>query len=264
MNYISRLLFLAALAYAVFMLIVFFLQEAIVYQPSNVDFESCTFAHPFYTVRHRDTRMYRFEGKSPEYAIIYHGNAGSACDRGGLVEMLTRSGYSVLLPEYTGYAEDGNDPTHAAIQKNVFDVIEYTGQEKMSVSLIIGESVGAGPAMMHATYSRYTAVPNLILITPFTSLADVAEATYWMFPTRLLVDNAWDNLAVVGSYTGRLLILHGTNDEIIPVAQANSLCESAGAAQEVQCVYVDGATHNTILEHRESLEKIHDFIRIAW
>lgn len=205
--------------------------------------------------------MYRFDTGGSRYAVLYHGNAGSACDRDLLVDMLISSDYSVILPEYTGFGEDGRDATHAGIRSNVLDVIRYVAHENIDIALVVGESIGTGPAVMHSTYSNKTYVANTALITPFTSLSDLASSIYWFFPTSFLVENAWDNHAVIGMYAGRLLIVHGEKDEIIPIHQAKDLCQSAGAASEKECLFIEDAMHNTILSFPESRQGIEQFIK---
>ena len=75
----------------------------------------------------------------------------------------------------------------------------------------------------------------MILFSTFSSVRDMAGV--FMIP-RFLVLDPFDNLGVVRSYPGPVLVLHGTEDRLIPYEQGQKL--AAAAAQGTLLTYSCG------------------------
>ena len=89
-----------------------------------------------------------------------------------------------------------------------------------------------------------------VLLSPFTSTMDMTREVTG-FPLGFLVTHRFDNkarlaeLAARGS--GKVIILHGTDDEVIPVEMSRRL--AAGQREIVRLVEIPGAHHNDIPDH---------------
>jgi hypothetical protein len=90
---------------------------------------------------------------------------------------------------------------------------------------------------------------GLILISPFTSIADVGDET-WVYrvlfrPVRWLGHaNDFDNRAKIGTVQMPVLIMTGAQDELATPTMAKILYETAKKPKALQLI--DGADHNTI------------------
>lgn len=251
-----KALFVLVFVYFLLGALLFFFQDNIIYRPSAQDFERCPALADAEHIEHQGTRMY-FKENGPRIAVIYHGNAGSACDREYLASLVESSGYSYIVVEYTGYSNDGLTPTHEGIKENVRSIVQFIAQKQFQEVVVLGESIGTGAASYHASID---APSKLVLVTPFADLYDVAKSRFWFYPTSFLVDNAFDNQALLENYVNEVLIIHGDADKIIPLQSAQRLFDTLSTPQK-KFVLVDGAGHNSIFEFEETYAGIFEMLR---
>ena len=229
-------------------------QERVVYQPFVQDFDSCERFAIAQKVTLNGTRMYVRDTEKP-VAVLYHGNAGSACDRDLYANLFTQAGYGYIIVEYTGYSNDSQTPTHDAVKDDVKNVIEYLEGENIENVSVAGESIGSGVASYHTSLQP---PERLVLISPFTDLHDVARNRFWFYPTSLLVDNAFDNQTALQNYAGEILIVHGDNDSVIPYELGKELFDSLETEKEL--VTVKGAGHNDLFHYQQTHVAIQEFL----
>lgn len=251
-NYIALSLF--ALFYIAFGLVLTLNQEKIVYQPFFQDFDSCPDLSAAERVTYQGTRMYVSTTTGP-VVVLYHGNAGSACDRAFYTQFFTNAGYGYVLVEYAGFSNDPREPSHELIKQDVRNVISYLQTTKINGVAIVGESIGTGFAAYHASLAP---PQKLLLITPFTDLLDIAKERFWFYPTTFMVDNALDNTVALENYRGKVTIIHGENDLIIPYRYGQRLFDSLSTEKEF--VTIIGSGHNDLFTHQETYVAFQDFL----
>ncbi|HEY5895845.1 MAG TPA: alpha/beta fold hydrolase [Chthoniobacterales bacterium] len=179
--------------------------------------------------------------------IVFHGNAGYAVYRSYFVEGFESidagKTWEVYLFEYPGYgARPGkpgemvfNDAANAALRS-------LLGAGKKPVFLL-GESIGAGVAC-HVASELPNEVAGLFLVTPFTTLPDVAAHHYPFLPVRMLLSERYDNVAALKKYDGPVAFLLAGSDEVIPVKFGRNLYDGYTGAK---CLWTqENATHNTV------------------
>ncbi len=231
-------------------------QERIVYLPGYQDFLDCENFRDADKVTWQGTRMYVANLDRPT-VVLYHGNAGSACDRFFYADIFTRAGYGYIIVTYAGYSNDTRRPSHELIKQDVRAVISFVNENKIPYLVVVGESIGTGVASYHASVQ---APDRLLLITPFTSLAAVARERFWFYPTSLLVDNAFDNVALLSQYQNPVRIIHGDNDFVIPYRLGRDLYNSLPNTQK-EFITIAGAGHNDLFLRTETYEAITSFLR---
>lgn len=230
-------------------------QERMVYRPFPQDFASCPHFDASETISFQGTRMY-VSGTTGPTAVLYHGNAGSACDRYFYAEKFARAGYNYIIVEYAGYSNDTRQPQHELIKQDVENVIAYLDNENADDITVVGESIGTG----FATYHADLAPPKkLLLVSPFTDLSDIARRHFWFYPTSLLVDNALSNIESMQHYSGRVTIIHGTEDTIIPYQLGRNLF--ATITTEKEFIDIEGAGHNDLFTVPETSAAIQHFLQ---
>lgn len=209
----KQLLIIIVVSYTAIVAWTYLAQHSLIYFPGEEEFYDCSIL-PEYTVfeSHNNTRMYVVPG-TEEAVVMYHGNAGTACERGYLLQDLNRSGATVVLVEYAGYAGDRRRPNKALLQQDVQNVISYLKEHNYTQIYIMGESIGSALAAYHASLSQ---PENLLLLAPFTSLADVAAHHYPWLPVRLLLRDNYQPVEYLGLYNGSVIIIHGEHDRVVP------------------------------------------------
>jgi fermentation-respiration switch protein FrsA (DUF1100 family) len=161
--------------------------------------------------------------------VFAHGNAELIDSWAEAFDEPRRWGLGCLLVEYPGYGRSGGSPSEASIAQamtGAYDVA--TGLPGVDPTRIVayGRSLGGGAA---CALARRRPVAALVLESTFTSVRS-------FLPSRLpgfLVRDPFDNLSVVRSYPGPLLIVHGTRDELIPATHALELHRAAPRSELV-------------------------------
>jgi hypothetical protein len=169
---------------------------------------------------------YRAAADRKPTVVFFHGNGDSWDGAATATARLAASGYGVLLPEYRGYGGNPGSPSEAGLYADgraalTFLEAQGVGERK---TVLIGNSLGSGVATQLATEIHPA---GLVLVSPFTSLPDVAAKHFCWLPARLLVRDRFDNLAKIARVAAPVLVLHGKQDAIVPFADAAPLAESA-------------------------------------
>ena len=108
--------------------------------------------------------------------------------------------------------------------------------EKASL-ILVGQSIGCGPAIEMA---RRGYGQKLILLSPFTSLLALSQRIYPIFSPALkllpfLLLDKFDNLAKAKELEGvKSLVIHGSQDEIVPYDMGKDLAAAIGSLYTVQ------------------------------
>ncbi len=132
--------------------------------------------------------------------VIFHGNGGTALDRGFYIEPLVALGFRVVLAEYPQY---GGRPGHVGEKPFVADGLETVRRafEKYGEPLyLLGESLGCGVA---AAVAKQTSVPlaGIILITPWDTLGcGVARSLFPFLPVTMLLTDKYDSIGNLQSF----------------------------------------------------------------
>ncbi len=132
--------------------------------------------------------------------------------------------HTVYLLAYRGYGASDGEPTEAALLADALVVHDDIAKRHPAGRIaIMGRSLGSGVAT-HVATERDVSV--LVLVTPFDSLAAVAQSHYPVFPVRLLLGDHYDSAARLPGYHGRLLVLRAGRDTVVPPANTDRLLAS--------------------------------------
>jgi uncharacterized protein len=180
-------------------------------------------------------------------ALLYlHGNAGSLRSWGevgaGLAAMLERGGGDdvVYVLDYAGYGRSRGVLDEATILADVVTVYDAIAARHREV-VVFGRSIGTGPAT-HLARSRRPTL--LILETPYASLVDLAARLLPWFPPALLAFR-FESEAWMKEVRCPVHILHGTDDEVIPLASAERLV-AGGLPAGSSVTIIPGGHHNDL------------------
>lgn len=156
--------------------------------------------------------------------IIAHGNGEISDDWLDQANNFRQRGYHVLLLEYPGYGRAPGSPSKPTIQASAIGgydwLITQPGVDPAHIYLF-GHSIG-GAAVTSIAAERDT--QGMILLSPFASLRRLARERYL---PPFLVQDPFDNLSVVRHYSKPLLLMHGTEDTLIPYAHSETLHQAA-------------------------------------
>jgi pimeloyl-ACP methyl ester carboxylesterase len=177
--------------------------------------------------------------------VVFHGNAGHALYRqyfaAGFLSLGT--GWQVYLFEYPGYGARPGEPSEEGIKSAATEAVQALLTEDDRPLYLLGESLGSGVATYLA--SRLSAqVAGVLLVTPFTSLTDVASHHYALLPVRALLNERYDSVSALKHYDGPVAFLVAGNDEIVPAELGRKLYDSYRGPKWLR--EQPGAGHNTL------------------
>ena len=177
--------------------------------------------------------------------LVFHGNAGHIGHRVSKFKPFMDKGYGLLLLEYRGYGENKGKPTKLGLYRDGEAAINYLINQKIKSKNIIvyGESLGTAIATKLSTNYSFNMT---ILEAPFTSVADVAQKRYWIFPAKYLVLDNFDIIGIIEKIKSPLLIIHGYKDYVINIAFGKKVFEAA--LKPKKALFVKNAGHNNLFE----------------
>jgi alpha-beta hydrolase superfamily lysophospholipase len=173
--------------------------------------------------------------------VVFHGNAGSAKDRGYYAQALAPRGYRVVLAEYPGYGGRAGEPSEDALIRDGRATARRAQADWGGPLWLWGESLGAAVAAGVAADPTLP-VAGVVLITPWERLADLAQSLYWYLPARGLLRDRYDTIAALRHFTGPVAVLIAEHDEIIPTRHSQRLYDALKAPK--QRWIFPGAGHN--------------------
>lgn len=191
--------------------------------------------------------------------LLAHGNGGNVSHRGRTAYELRRTlGAGVLLFDYPGYGKSEGKPTEEtcyASTEAAYDWLTNEGGIAPNRVVIMGESLGGGPAVDLATHRDHRA---LVLLFTFTSLPAAAKYHYPFLPTKWLMRTRFDNLAKIGQCRGPVFVAHGTADNVVPFRQGEELY--AAANEPKQFLRMEGKSHD-LLVGEEFFQALANFLK---
>lgn len=152
--------------------------------------------------------------------IFFHGNAELIDFQDQIVAEYTRRGINVLLPEYRGYGRSGGTPNLQDIQRdneNFYDTATKLPLVDPTRILFHGRSIGGAIAGQLASTRRPAA---LILESTFASMTELAHDRA---APGFLIKHPYQTNKVIQQLNRPMLIMHGSEDEIIPVHHGHML-----------------------------------------
>lgn len=193
--------------------------------------------------------------------VHFHGNGEALADQSGLARALGGLGLGVLAVEYPGYglSSDGS-PTektlYADCEAALIHLRDRLGVPPQS-TVIQGQSLGTGVAVEMAKRGFGSRV---VLIAPFTSMAEMARRVVPFLPTRVIVRDRYDNREKAPSLMQPVLIIHGLEDEVVPVEMSRRL---AALFPNAEVYLVAEAHHNDLflVDGDNVLDRIAAFAR---
>ena len=227
-------------------------QERIVWQPPGFDVAAPAGARRVAYTAEDGQPLFAYVVGEPARAtgtlVAFHGNAEvSAWNVPWAAEVVRRTGWAVLLPEYRGYAGLTGTPTYEGSQRDA-RAAYGVAREQLGVDstrlAYFGHSLGSAVATELAAAHAPAA---LLLQAPFTSARDMAGAmrilplsALW----RIIGRVAFDTRGKVAALDVPVSVVHGDRDVVVPMRMGRAVHEAARRQGEL--LIVPGAGHNDV------------------
>lgn len=189
--------------------------------------------------------------------IMFGGNAMLALDWLDFLREFPDASTGFLLVDYPGYGSCEGSPTPAHIletSEKAFHAMQdqaYWTFHPESVGLL-GWSLGAAAALQFA--ARYP-VGQLILVSPFTTMNDMAEKLIGFNPGLLML-HRFDNVQALrrilaGKPRPKVTIVHGRADTLVPISMGRALAQLD--PRQIRFIEIPHADHNDVFSAAQAL-----------
>jgi len=172
--------------------------------------------------------------------LFLHGNSGNLSNRADQFRQILDSGFGLYAPTYRGYPGSEGTPSETAMIADAlahFDRVEAAG----APIILYGQSLGTGVV---AAVAAERDAEALILEAPYTGAVDIAAKSYPWLLVSLLMKDPLLTRERIGNVTEPVLIVHGTQDTVVPFAHGETLYGLANNPKEM--AVMEGADHRDL------------------
>ena len=176
--------------------------------------------------------------------VLYmHGNTGTRAmmHRIGIYNMFVKRGYHCITFDYRGYGDSDGSPTEIGMKEDGYLVWKWIRKHTPDAKVFVwGHSLGSAAAtdLLKDICNEPHPPSGLILDAPFTKMEEAAvnhiiSAPYWPIISYLKhtcifhIAEKFSTIDKISSVSCKILIVHGTQDIIIPFGLGKRLYEHA-------------------------------------
>ena len=174
--------------------------------------------------------------------LYLHGARWNVAGSAPRIRRMQQLGFSVLAIDYRGFGKSGgelpSEDTAYEDARAAWDWLaqQYAGRQRY----VFGHSLGGAIAIDLA--SKVEDEQGVIVEGTFTSIPDVASSMKWgWLPVGPLITQRFESVRKVAQVHSPLLVVHGSEDTLIPSSLGRRLYDAATGRKAF--LLVDGGTH---------------------
>ena len=233
-NIFIKSFFLLILIYFVITVVVYFFQRKLLYHPFSPQITGKGLIHNFETINFKTSDNFELKGwfhlkNSNKKTILFlHGNAGNLDHRIDKLNFLGNMDINFLIISWRGYSGNPGNPSETGLYKDALGGIEWLNKKGISNDRIIlyGESLGTAITTEVAQNENFA---GIILEAPFTSMVDMGQKIYPIFPVKFLLKDKYESKNKIKNIKSPILVLHGRKDKIVPFYMGEKIFEMANS-----------------------------------
>ncbi len=183
-------------------------------------------------------------GKPAPVLLYLHGARWDVMGSASRVRRMHKLGFSVLAIDYRGFGQTSSElPSEAMAYEDARAAWDWlAGQHPQAERYIFGHSLGAAIAVDLAAHAEDEA--GLIVEGSFTSIREVVAGMRWgWLPVGPFISQRFDARSKIARIGSKLLVVHGSDDRLIPWTLGQTLFELATTPK--RWVLVEGGSHHS-------------------
>jgi pimeloyl-ACP methyl ester carboxylesterase len=158
------------------------------------------------------------------------------------LEFYRQANYDLFIFDYRGYGKStGKIKSQAQAENDVRIAWDFIApQYKDKPVVIYGRSIGSALA---TELARQVNPALLVLVSPFTSMVDIAKQRYPFAPSWLL-RYPFETNKIIQNVSSEVLLIHGDEDDFIPIIHSQKLQQLTQKPSSL--LVISGADHSNI------------------
>ncbi|HLU84113.1 MAG TPA: alpha/beta fold hydrolase [Vicingaceae bacterium] len=174
------------------------------------------------------------KNETPTITLLhFHGNAGFIISQFQAMTPLIKNGFQVFVFDYSGFGFSEGKATRKNVLIDANSALSYVKSRsdiKNTKLIIYGQSLGGHLSAVIAS-QRQSEIDGLVIEGAFSSHKDIAAETAAIFG-RLLVSEKYSAYKSIRAYKKPVLIIHSTEDEVIPIKMGRKIFKNANTPKE--------------------------------
>lgn len=190
--------------------------------------------------------------------IHFHGNAQNMTSHFSFSAWLPGEGFNVFIFDYRGYGDSEGKPGREGLHQDSLAALKYAASRKdvdPNRLLILGQSLGGANALAAVAAGDKKGIRAVVIDSTFYSYRLIVRDAIKQIPilslarwplSFLVVSNKRSPCSVIATLSPiPILILHGTDDGVIPYRHGQML--NAVAREPKEFITVEGGQHTDAL-----------------
>ncbi len=240
-------------SYVLILVLMYFFQRHLLYFPTppntEVKEQTISFTHQGETLN-----GWVLNPGKPD-AIVYYGGNAERVEKNISLFKDKLATHTVYLINYRGYGQSTGEPTEEGLFTDALFIYDQLKTKHQTISAV-GRSLGTGVASYLAA-NRI--IDKLVLITPFDSITNVAQGTYWFLPVSLLIKDKFASWQLADKITANTLVFIAEADQVVPPEHAKNLLNHF-TREQVQSITIKAARHGDISFYPQFKWALVDFL----
>lgn len=251
MKWLFRFSLVLVALYAAIILLVYVKQRDMLYFPPEGYLEPIeTAATEMQVIDYTNSQVsvkawyHRPKSENNKLVMFFHGNGSAVYSNTDIYNDLIAAGHGVWAVGYPGYPGSKGKPSQETIviaAKRQYEMLLMTTNTKPNQVVLFGTSLGAGVA---AQLAKDVNPAMIIMDAPFNSAVDMAKGMMPLLPVGLLMKDSYRSDKALEGVNVPMVWLHGTNDQIIPIAQGQKLFDGYNGPKSAHII--EGGGHNNL------------------
>ncbi len=156
----------------------------------------------------------------------------------------------IFFMHYRGYNSSKGEPSESAIFSDALKLFDKVSKRYKNI-LVVGRSLGTGVAIYLASKRE---VNQLLLITPYDSIANIAKLRYPIFPIDLIMKDRFDSFIYAKDINLKPIIILSEKDTIVPHSSTKKLIKEFKYKPTI--ITIKDTNHTNIIYSKELFKGI--------
>lgn len=199
--------------------------------------------------------------------LLFHGNGEIAADYQYFLDFFFQCGVNLAVMDFRGYGFSKGEPYYTSLISDALPVynefIKWIDQNGCNKSIfVLGRSLGSVCASEIGSHNPES-LHGVIFESGFASIYEMMTRLFRVSGSEINPEflSKYSNDTKIRRFRKPVLVIHGTNDFIVPFYQGKLIYENIPKDTEKKIVSIEGAGHNNIFSFEdEYINPLKDFI----